>query len=102
MEKLSLKQCSDALHQGKISSVELTQYYLAQIEKQKDLNAFISLDEEHALLAAQKADQELKNGHGKMLTGIPMALKDLFCTKSMQLHVLPKCLLIFKHLMKQP
>lgn len=83
MENLSLKQLSYALHQGKFSSVELTQHYLMRIQKHKDLNAFISLDEEHALLEAQKADQELKNGHGKTLTGIPMALKDLFCTKRM-------------------
>lgn len=83
MENLSLKQLSQALHQGKLSSVELTRHYLMQIQKHKDLNAFISLDEEHALLESQKADQELKNGRGKSLTGIPMALKDLFCTKRM-------------------
>ncbi|WP_131794489.1 Asp-tRNA(Asn)/Glu-tRNA(Gln) amidotransferase subunit GatA [Fluoribacter gormanii] len=83
MENLSLKQLSQALHQGKLSSTELTQHYLMQIQKHTDLNAFISLDEEHALLEAQKADQELKKGHGKILTGIPMALKDLFCTKRM-------------------
>ncbi|WP_454785782.1 Asp-tRNA(Asn)/Glu-tRNA(Gln) amidotransferase subunit GatA [Legionella sp. WA2024007413] len=83
MENLSLKQLSQALHQGKLSSVELTQHYLMQIQKYNDLNAFISLDEEHALLEAQQADQELKKGHGKTFTGIPMALKDLFCTKRM-------------------
>ena len=83
MENLSLKQLSHALNHGKLSSVELTQHYLKQIQKHKDLNAFITLDEEHALHEAQKADQELKKGHGKILTGIPMALKDLFCTKRM-------------------
>ncbi|WP_454782510.1 Asp-tRNA(Asn)/Glu-tRNA(Gln) amidotransferase subunit GatA [Legionella sp. WA2022007384] len=83
MENLSLKQLSQALHQGKLSSVELTQHYLTQIQKHKDLNAFISIDEEHALLEAKKADHELKKGHRKTFTGIPMALKDLFCTKRM-------------------
>ncbi|KTC79375.1 Asp-tRNA(Asn)/Glu-tRNA(Gln) amidotransferase subunit GatA [Legionella cherrii] len=83
MEHLSLKQLSQALQQRKLSSVELTQHYLTQIKKHKELNAFISLDEEHAILEAQKADQELKKGHGKMLIGIPMALKDLFCTLRM-------------------
>ncbi|KTD73483.1 Asp-tRNA(Asn)/Glu-tRNA(Gln) amidotransferase subunit GatA [Legionella tucsonensis] len=83
MENLSLKQLSQALHHRKLSSVELTQHYLKQIQKHKDLNAFISLDEEHALLEAQKADHKLKNGDNKILTGIPMALKDLFCTKRM-------------------
>ncbi|AWN74130.1 Asp-tRNA(Asn)/Glu-tRNA(Gln) amidotransferase subunit GatA [Legionella anisa] len=83
MEHLSLKQLSQDLHHRKLSSVELTQHYLKQIQKHKDLNAFISLDEEHALLEAQKADHQFKNGNEKILTGIPMALKDLFCTKRM-------------------
>ena len=84
MEQQSLKQLSQALHQGKISSVELTQHYLSQIEKHQDLNAFISLDKEHALLNAQQADKELQNGSAKTLMGIPMALKDLFCTPRMK------------------
>ncbi|KTD41501.1 Asp-tRNA(Asn)/Glu-tRNA(Gln) amidotransferase subunit GatA [Legionella parisiensis] len=83
MENLSLKQLSQALHHRKLSSVELTQHYLKQIQRNSDLNAFISLDEEHALLEAQKADHQLKNGDDRILTGIPMALKDLFCTKRM-------------------
>lgn len=83
MEQLSLKQLSQALHQGSLSSVELTQHCLTQIQKHKDLNAFISLDEEHALLDAQQADKKLQQGSGNALTGIPMALKDLFCTPRM-------------------
>ncbi|KTD59827.1 glutamyl-tRNA(Gln) amidotransferase subunit A [Legionella sainthelensi] len=96
MEILSIKQCAHALRQGELSSVELTKHYLAQIAKQSDLNAFISLDEEHALIAAQKADQELKNGQGKVLTGIPMALKDLFCTKRMTTTCASKMLADFR------
>ena len=83
MEEFSLKQLSHALHQGELSSVELTQHCLDKINSNKDLNAFISLDEENALIQAQNADKELKKGLGKVLTGIPMALKDLFCTKEM-------------------
>lgn len=59
MELLYLKQYTDALHQGELSSVELTQYFLNKIKKHKDLNAFISLDEEYALHAAQKADRSM-------------------------------------------
>ncbi|AUH73513.1 Asp-tRNA(Asn)/Glu-tRNA(Gln) amidotransferase subunit GatA [Legionella sainthelensi] len=96
MEILSIKQCAHALRQGELSSVELTKHYLAQIAIQNDLNAFISIDEEHALLAAQKADQELKNGQGKVLTGIPMALKDLFCTQRMTTTCASKMLADFR------
>ncbi|MGL5742365.1 MAG: Asp-tRNA(Asn)/Glu-tRNA(Gln) amidotransferase subunit GatA [Legionella sp.] len=83
MENLSLKQLAQALREGQFSSVELTQHYFKQINQHKDLNAFINLDEEYALLEAQKADRELKKGQGKAITGIPMALKDLFCTQRM-------------------
>lgn len=80
MEKLSLKKISEALQHRDISCVELTQHYLKQIHSHKDLNAFINLDEEHALSEAKKADQKISQGEGSVLTGIPMALKDLFCT----------------------
>lgn len=96
MKLLSLKQLSEALHIGTLSSVELTQYYLDQIKQNKDLNAFISLDEEYALSSAAIADQELKKGYGKPLTGIPMALKDLFCTKKMKTTCASKMLANFQ------
>jgi aspartyl-tRNA(Asn)/glutamyl-tRNA(Gln) amidotransferase subunit A len=66
-----------------MSSVELTLHYLKRIEQSGSLNAFISIDPEHALTSASKADQQLKKGNGTALTGIPMAHKDLFCTQTM-------------------
>lgn len=84
MEQFSLKKLSQSLRSGQLSSVELAQYCIDKISANKDLNAFISLDEEHALLEAKQADQQLKRGQGKSLTGIPMALKDLYCTKRMK------------------
>lgn len=84
MEKLSLHQLSKSLHNRDLSSVELTQYCIDKIHHHEDLNAFISLDEEQALVEAGQADKSLKNGMGKSLTGIPLALKDLYCTKRMK------------------
>jgi aspartyl-tRNA(Asn)/glutamyl-tRNA(Gln) amidotransferase subunit A len=84
MEQLTLKQISQALHQGEVSSLELTKYYINKINENTDLNAFISLDEGHALSLAHQADLALKKGLGNMLTGIPIALKDLFCTKELK------------------
>lgn len=83
MEHLSIKQISSALRQRKFSSVELTQYYLKQIDINQQLNAFIHVDEKLAITAAKQADQKLQKKEGSMLTGIPMAVKDLFCTKEM-------------------
>lgn len=84
MEHFSLNQLAQALRKGELSSVELTQASLDKIQLNTHLNAFISIDEEQALIEAQHADQVLKKGHGTALTGIPMALKDLFCTKTMR------------------
>ncbi|KGP63897.1 glutamyl-tRNA amidotransferase [Legionella norrlandica] len=96
MENYSLTQLSKALRNRELSSVELTQHYLNKIQNNKDLNAFISLDEEHALKEAQSADLVLKNGQGKILTGIPMALKDLFCTKRLKTTCASKMLAHFQ------
>lgn len=96
MEQLSLNELSRALHQGQFSSVELTQHYLLKIKQHTDLNAFISLDEDQALLDAQQADHDLTKGNAGVLTGIPMALKDLFCTQSMKTTCASKMLANFQ------
>ncbi len=84
MENQSLHQLSLALQEGQLSSVELTKHCIQTILNNQDLNAFISLDEEHALLEAQKADHQLKQRQGNRLRGIPMAVKDLLCTTRMK------------------
>lgn len=80
MDNLSLRELSTALLEKKFSSVELTQHYIKAIANHSDLNAFISLDEEHALQEAARADVKLKQGSSFKLTGIPMGVKDLLCT----------------------
>ncbi len=84
MEQLSLAQLATALQKKEFSSIELTQHFIKKIHKHEDLNAFISIDEEQALKEAQIADQQIKQGQYQTLTGIPMALKDLFCTTRMR------------------
>jgi aspartyl-tRNA(Asn)/glutamyl-tRNA(Gln) amidotransferase subunit A len=83
MESYSLLQLSELLTNKKCSSTELTQHYLQKIQENSDLNAFISIDEEYVLEQAKHADLLIKQGKSKQLTGIPMALKDLFCTTQM-------------------
>ncbi|WP_419418807.1 Asp-tRNA(Asn)/Glu-tRNA(Gln) amidotransferase subunit GatA [Legionella sp. D16C41] len=76
----SLHSIITALKNKQISSVELTNSYIKRIHAYKDLNAFISLDEEYALNQARKADALLNTNKAKTLTGIPLAHKDIFCT----------------------
>ena len=83
MHTLSLHELATALKNGQFSSVELTTHFLQRIEQAQSLNAFIHIDEEQALLAAKHADKLIKTGHHTRLTGIPLAHKDIFCTKTM-------------------
>lgn len=81
----SIAELSLELQTKKISSMELTQFFLARI-KQFDtkLNSFITVTEEHALQAAQAADAQLAQNKGNALTGIPIAQKDIFCTQGIK------------------
>ena len=76
-----LAQISRALAAGEVSSVELTQEYLARIEKENsNLNAYITVCNELALEQANAADAVRSQGEAGAFTGIPIAHKDLFCT----------------------
>lgn len=80
MEKHTVRQCSQMLHNKQISAVELAQEYLAGIHRENPaINAFITLDEEKTLAEARAADQRLAEGSGSVLTGVPVAYKDLLC-----------------------
>ena len=73
---------ASALSSKKISSVELTQLFLARIERDNPrINAFISVRPEVSLAQAKAADARIAAGNAGPLTGIPLAHKDLFCAK---------------------
>ena len=77
----TVAELSAALHEGSVSSVELTGLYLARIaQHQGALNAFISVTQEAALLQAERADARLRAGERGALIGVPIAHKDIFCT----------------------
>ena len=81
MHRKTIAELAQELHAKKISSKELTQLFIKRInELDKKLNSFITVTEEHALQAAQAADQQLAKGQATVLTGIPIAHKDIFCT----------------------
>ena len=80
-----LTELSAALALRKISSRELTQAFLERIARLNGtLNAFITVDEEGALAAARRADERLGRRDGAPLTGIPLAYKDIYCTKGLR------------------
>ena len=78
----SLRELSAALAARKVSAVELATLFLDRIDRlNAGLNAFIALDRERTLAQAKAADATLAAGTGGSLTGIPLAHKDIFCTK---------------------
>ncbi|MDX8385680.1 MAG: Asp-tRNA(Asn)/Glu-tRNA(Gln) amidotransferase subunit GatA [Gallionella sp.] len=82
MFEFSLKQLGDALRAKKISSVELAQLYLDKISKlNPNLNAFITVNPDISLAQARDADARIASGQSEALTGIPIAQKDIFCSK---------------------
>jgi len=81
---LSVTELSAALAARKVSSVELTRAFLGRISRLRDLNAFITVDESGAVERARRADDRLSRGDGAALTGIPLAFKDIYCTKGLR------------------
>ena len=80
-----LGELQAALAARKISSVELTRLFLERIGKLDGaLNAFITVDEETSLAQARAADAVRAKGAGGPLTGIPVAHKDIFCTRALR------------------
>ncbi len=78
----TIKQLAADVAARRVSSVEVTQYFLNRIKTLgQELNAFISVDEERSVAAARAADQLIGAGKGGVLAGIPLAHKDIFCTR---------------------
>ena len=85
LHKLSLIEQLEGLKQNEFSSVELTSHYLKRIsEHDEKLNSFITVTEEQALAQAKLADDRYKNNQSLALDGLPIAHKDIFCTKGIK------------------
>ena len=85
LTELGITALREKLKSKEISSVELTRAYLDRIAATDDaINAFITVCEKEALAAATEADRQLAAGDTAALTGIPVALKDIFLTEGIR------------------
>ena len=82
---LTLTEARDGLRSKEFSAVELAQAHLDAIERGNGaLNAYVLVTPERALADAKASDARLAKGEGRPLEGIPLGIKDLFCTEGMR------------------
>jgi len=85
MHRLTIAELLEGLAAKKFSSVELTQHYLARIEKlDARYNSYITVTPEAAVETARAADKARADGTAGALAGIPIAHKDIFCTNGVK------------------
>lgn len=80
LTKLTLTEARDALRAKKLSATELTKAHVSAIEKARVLNAYVLETPEIALKMAAASDAKLAKGEGGALEGLPLGIKDLYCT----------------------
>ncbi len=81
---LTLADARDGLRARRFSATELARAQIEAIEAARALNCFIVETPERALAQAGASDARLANGEGRALEGIPLAVKDLYCTADVQ------------------
>ncbi len=85
LHHLSIREMTEGLQQAQFSSRELTEHYLKRIAKlDAQVKSYVTVTAEQALAAADAADAALKAGNATVLTGVPIAHKDIFCTQDIK------------------
>ncbi len=81
---LTLAEARDGLHGGDFTATELTRCYAEAVATARPLNCFVTETLDRAVDAAAESDQRLGRGEAGALEGIPVAVKDLFCTAGVE------------------
>lgn len=84
LTKLTIAQAREALKNKEFTAIELTQAYIKNMEAKRELNAFVCECSEKALEQAKLSQIKIENGTSGDLEGIPLGVKDLFCTKGIE------------------
>src|SRR5215208_5556524 len=91
---MTIAAARKSLGKGEISALELTDAYLAAMERARILNAYVAETPEQARAMAKESDRRLAAGSARPLEGIPLGIKDLFATRGVHTqacsHVLDK------------
>jgi aspartyl-tRNA(Asn)/glutamyl-tRNA(Gln) amidotransferase subunit A len=81
---LTIAAAREGLNTKQFTARELTEAHIAAVTNARPLNAFLKETPEQALRMAGEADARLARGAGRALEGIPLAIKDLFCTEGVE------------------
>src|SRR6266700_3553515 len=81
---LTIAAARDGLKHKKFSAVELADAHLAAMEKARSLNAYVLETPERAHAMAKASDARIAKGHAGPLEGVPLAIKDMFCTEGVR------------------
>ncbi|MBV9523068.1 MAG: Asp-tRNA(Asn)/Glu-tRNA(Gln) amidotransferase subunit GatA [Alphaproteobacteria bacterium] len=81
LTRLTMAAAREGLRRRDFTASELTAAHIAAVEAARPLNAFVTETPEHALAQAAQSDARLQRGEARPLDGLPLAIKDLFCTK---------------------
>jgi aspartyl-tRNA(Asn)/glutamyl-tRNA(Gln) amidotransferase subunit A len=84
LTKLTLAEARDGLAKGDYTSVELTEAHLKSMDAHRNLNAYITETPEKAMEMAKASDAKRAKGSAGKMEGLPIAVKDLFCTEGVQ------------------
>jgi aspartyl-tRNA(Asn)/glutamyl-tRNA(Gln) amidotransferase subunit A len=80
LNEFTISGAREGLAKRTFSAKELTAAHVAAVERARPLNAYITETPDRALAMAEASDARLKRGEAGLLEGIPLAIKDLFCT----------------------
>jgi aspartyl-tRNA(Asn)/glutamyl-tRNA(Gln) amidotransferase subunit A len=82
LHQLTIHELQKLIQNGEVSSTQITRSVFSRIDEVEErVHSFIRLMKDEALAAAARADEDIKKGNSRPLTGIPVALKDIVCTK---------------------
>lgn len=82
LHQLTIHELQKLIQNGEVSSMQITRSVFSRIDEVEErVHSYIRLMKDEALAAAARADEDIKKGNIRPLTGIPVALKDIVCTK---------------------
>lgn len=85
LKNLTIENARYLLDSRQVSSLELTESYLERIDNtESDINSFVTVSKDTAINDAKNADTLIGSGNQKLLTGIPLQLKDNLCTRGIR------------------